>query len=272
MQQQLSIASAARYLGQPADPLKTSVDQLKLQVEDISMTVSSMQSVLHSVKSTTSAFEREFPDVLRQLDILAGQLEREKGDVAVLKEQLAFFAGGGGRAMRNDGAADANASRGLYAFLLGAVMRYLYTPFLFFVHGMYILLAPVLTTFRCLSIFRGSTALDELSDDDDDVVPQSGSTLAMSSVGGTRQLKHEAGYLLMALANRATVERPVGELRHRSNRLSRDPTAGDVSIGNLPPSCDIATPFPKVTPQRGTELYTLLQQTKIDSRTASSRK
>ncbi|CUG86887.1 GPI-anchored surface protein, putative [Bodo saltans] len=129
-----SIATAARYLGQPADPLKLSVDQVKLQVEEIGTTLLSLQTTVNAVRTVTTAFEREFPDVLRQLDILAGQLDREKGDVAVLKEQLAFFANGGGR-IRNDGATDASSSRGLYSFLLSIVMRYLYNPFLFFVHA-----------------------------------------------------------------------------------------------------------------------------------------
>jgi hypothetical protein len=262
--QSLSVASAARYLGQPADPLKLSVDQVKLQVEEIGATLLTVQSNLNSVRTVTTAFEREFPDVRRQLDILAGQLDREKGDVAVLKEQLAFFANGGGR-IRNDNAIDSSASRGLYAFLLSLVMRYLYNPFLFFVHGIYSLIAPVLTTFRCLSIFRGSNVRDELSDDDDDSNANPGSSGSMVDAAGVRHLRHETGYLLMALA-----ARPSDQSQHNRHRSK---LSGDVPLaGKHQGLSEFTTPFPKATPQRGTELYALLQHTKIDARTTSSKK
>jgi hypothetical protein len=262
-----SFASAVRYLGQPADPLKVSVDQLRSHVEEMASSMSSMQSTLHSVRSVVNAFEREFPDVLRQLDILAGQLDREKGDVAVLKEQLAFLANGGGR-FRNDGGVDANASRGLYAVLL-SMLHYLYNPFLYLIHGLYILLAPVLTTFRCLSIFRGAHAKDEISDDEDDAGNLYGSAME------THQMKNEVGYLLMALANNGS-----DKIGNRGARGDANASKGVAHMGGklhggtttTEPQTPQGVLLSKATPQRGTELFTLLQQTRIDSRTVSSKK
>lgn len=266
MQTSSSLAAAVRYLGQPPDPLKFSVDQLKSQVDDIASTVASMQTTIHSVRTVTTAFEREFPDVLRQLDILAGQLDREKGDVAVLKEQLAFLANGGGRS-RNDGTSESNSTRGLYALLI-SVVRYLYNPFLYFVHGTYILLSPIVTTMRCLSLFRGNHAKDEISDDDDDTsgALHSGSTL---STAGNRPFKNEVGYLLMALASNGVTKGHHHELTKGSSSAAHAPQLSKTHGGT---ATDLLTPLPKATPQRGTELYNLLQHTRIDSRTTSSKR
>lgn len=225
-------STALKYFG-AIDAKAVQLEQLKATVEDLTRNVSTMQSSLNQVRGSQLSYEREFPDVVRQLDILAGQLEREKGDVAVLKEQLAFLAlGGDSRGHQRTSQTEA---RGLQALFLN-VMTYLYDPFLYFIRGFYVLVSPIVMTFRSLSVFNGGEKDDGESDDDDEGNDSPRLVSSSKTSGQQKHLRHDVGYLLTALGQR------------------REP----VTFKNTTTSTSLAD-VTRPTPQRGTELLALLK-------------
>ncbi|CUG86888.1 Hypothetical protein, putative [Bodo saltans] len=75
----------------------------------------------------------------------------------------------------------------------------------------------------------------------------------------------------MALASRGGSGLSSDDAGNNRHRKSAKVNGELNNLQHQAPS-EIVTPFPRATPQRGTELYTLLQHTKIDARTTSSKK
>lgn len=231
---------------------RATIDQVRSSVEEIQKATAATQQQIAQLRQSQAVLEREFPDILRQLDLLASQLEREKGDVAVLKEQLAFLAAGNrSSAARANGQSRVTGTESTSSVLRGlliSIARNLYNPLLSFISGVYIILWPILVTFQCLSLFGSQ---DELPSEDN--------TGSNSTTGGLMQGCDDP------LGPYASDRTPAP-----SSAVNRNQREGH---GNLHPSSGRNTVVlgaslrrdPQAS-QRGSEMLALLRQTAAKSR------
>ncbi len=90
------------------------------------------------------------------LENLATSVEKEKGLVSEHTEQLRFFAHHS-RAQRSEGS-----SRSLYYI----AVTWLYTPFLLFLKGAWLIVQPLVMTLRSLSLFNSAVLLEQQQTDE----------------------------------------------------------------------------------------------------------
>ena len=134
------------------------VDGQERSLEDAKERLGKLEESLVKIRS-----DHSYAQLL--LENLAAVVEKEKGVVSEHTEQLRFFA-----TQSRQQRADGSSSRSLYY----AALTWLYTPFLLFVKGLWLVLQPILMTMRSLSLFNAAVLREQQqrpedqTDDDDD--------------------------------------------------------------------------------------------------------